>query len=194
MALVLVTGPTIEPVSLEEAKLHIRQDGTADDDLIRVFIKAARESVEQITRRALITQTWDLFMDEWPAGERIKLLLPPLQSVSYVKYTDEDGTINTFDSGSYIADIKNQPGGVVLADGESWPSDALYPVNAINVRFVAGFGDGSADVPGPIRAAMRLLIGHYYENREAVFMGRTAPVQLPMGVDALLWPYRVLEF
>lgn len=194
MALVIATGPTIEPVSLEEAKLQIRQDGTADDDLIRVLIKTAREAVEQITRRALITQIWDYYADEFPEGNRIKLLMPPLQSVSYVKYTDEDGDVATFSSGSYIVDTYNQPGGVVLKDGESWPGTSLYAVNGVNVRFVCGYGDGSADVPDPIRAAMRLLIGHYYENREAVFMGRTAPVQLPMGVDVLLWPYRVVEF
>ena len=86
MALSLYAGPTTEPVSVEEARLHVRQDGTSDDDVIRALITASRENVEQITRRALITQTWDYYLDAFPGGDRIEMPLPPLASVTHIKY------------------------------------------------------------------------------------------------------------
>lgn len=189
MALVLVTGPAIEPIALAEAKLHLRVDDTADDNLITALITVARERVEHITRRALITQTWDLKLEDWPSGDELRIPLPPLQSVTSVKYLDQDGAESTMDSADYIVDTASEPGRIVLAWDATWPSSTtLYPANPITVRFVAGYGDAGSDVPQAIRQAMLLMIGEWYENRENA--GEARLQQISLSAEALLWPYR----
>lgn len=187
--LILTTAPAVEPVSLEEAKLHLRLDITADDTLVYSLIQAAREKCEEYTWRALITQTWDLFLDGFPSNA-IKLPNPPLQSVTGVYYTPDGGAEQTVTSTDYIVDTRGEPGRIILATGKSWPGNSLTPTNGVRVRFVCGYGAAGANVPQKLRQGMLLLIGHLYENREAVFMGRTAPVMLPFGVQ-MLWQREV---
>lgn len=196
MAVVLVTAPALEPVSRTEAKLHCRIDADMvdDDTLVDALVKAAREWVEQRTRRALITQTWDLWQDDWPVGDEFRLPQPPLQSVTHVKYVDEDAATTTWSSANYLVDTFSEPGRVVMKGSASWPSATLQDVNAVNVRFVAGYGSAGTAVPQPIRQAMLMLIGHWYENREAILATGAMPKEVPLAVDALLWPYRVLRF
>ena len=191
MALKLITAPATEPVSTSEAKSHLRVDTTADDTLIGTLITAARQHVENHLRRALITQTWELVMDAFPAGDVIRLPRPPLVSVTSIKYTDVAGSESTFSSAAYVVDTDSTKGRVVLKSGESWPSDTLAAANGVRVRYVAGYGAASA-VPHPIRQAVLLLIGTLYENRESVLVAQGVTVaQLPFGVEALLMPYRI---
>ena len=193
MALVLVTGPATEPVSKAEAKLHLRVDGTDDDDHIDALIVSARMHVEAILRRALITQTWKLVLDSWPT-EIVKFAKPPLASVVSVTYLDEAGESQTFAAGNYIVDTASEPGRLILAKNASWPSEELYPLGAVRIEYTAGYGDAE-DVPQAYKQAMLLLIGHFYENREAVVAAQGANIQeLPMAVMALLFPTRVLVF
>jgi uncharacterized phiE125 gp8 family phage protein len=193
MALVLVTGPTEEPVSTAEAKAHLRVDGSDDDSYIAALITTARMHVEAILRRALITQTWKLVLDSWP-DEVLKLPKPPLASVSSVTYLDENGESQTFSPDDYIVDTASEPGRLTLAKDASWPSEELYPLGAVNIQYVAGYADADA-VPQAYKQAMLLLIGHFYENREAVVAAQGANVQeLPMAVMSLLMPTRVLTF
>lgn len=195
MGLTLKSEPAVEPLSLEEAKLHLRVDGTDEDSLITFLIGTARHDVETITRRALITQTWELVMDDWPDDDWFPVPMPKLQSILSIKYKDENGVEYTFDPENYAVDTDSVVGRVMLFDDADWPSDELYPVSAIRVEFTAGYGDTGSDVPAPIRQAMKLLIGHYYENREAVINSTGANIQLlPMGVSALLQTYRVWGF
>jgi len=193
MSLTIYTEPTREPLLLEETKLHCRVDTDDDDTLILGLITAAREQAEATTRRALITQTWDLVMDAFPGEDRIELPLPPLQSVTSITYVDSDGNTNTFSSSKYIVDTDSEPGRVVLVTGESWPSDTLRAAAGVTVRFVCGYGDAASDVPRSIRQGMLLAVGHWYENREAT-VGVGNMQVLPMGVEALWWPYRVFSF
>jgi uncharacterized phiE125 gp8 family phage protein len=193
MAFVLITGPTVEPVSTAEAKLHLRVDVADDDALIGALIKAGREFVEQRTRRALITQTWDLWMDAWPEDSEIRLMAP-LQSVSYVHTVDSDGGTATWAASNYLVDTVRQPGRIVRKSAASWPSTTLQEVNGVNVRFVAGYGSAGTAVPQPLRQAVLMAVGHWYENREAIATTGAMPKELPLAVDALTWPYRVLEF
>lgn len=194
MALKLVTGPTTEPVSLTEAKLHLRLDIDDDDTLVTALIQTAREEAEQLTRRALITQTWDLVMDDWPASDGITLPLGQLQSVTGVYYTDDNAVTYTLSSSLYLVDTYSEPGRLRLKSGETWPSDSLAAVNGVRVRFVAGYTSASM-VPAPIRQAMLLRIGDLYENREDTIAGAGQSVQrLPNGMMNLLWPWRILEF
>ncbi len=191
MALKLITAPATEPVTSTEAKSHLRVDTTADDTLIGTLITAARQHVEAHLRRALITQTWELVTDAFPVGDVLRLPLPPLVSVTSIKYTDEDGAESTFSSGLYVVDTDSTKGRVVLKNGEAWPSVTLAAANGVRVRYVAGYGEASA-VPRPIRQAILLLIGTMYENRESVLVAQGVTVaQLTFGVDALLMPYRI---
>lgn len=191
MTLKLITAPATEPVTASEAKSHLRVDTTADDTLIGTLITAARQHVENHLRRALITQTWELVMDAFPAGDVIRLPRPPLVSVTSIKYTDVAGSESTFSSAAYVVDTDSTKGRVVLKSGESWPSDTLAAANGVRVRYVAGYGSAAA-VPNPIRQAILLLIGTLYENRESVLVAQGVTVaQLPFGVEALLMPYRI---
>jgi len=178
-------APTAEPVTLTEAKTHLRVDVTDDDVLITSLIASARQYVEQIARRALVTQTWRLSIQEFPASGVIILPKPPLQSVTSITYTDITGTTSTVDSNTYTVDTDSEPGRVVLKYGESWPSASLANTNPVQVTFVAGYGAPSA-VPEYWKQAILLLVGHWYENREGVAVTGAIPKEMPMAVRSLI--------
>lgn len=191
MALVLSTAPTEEPLTTAEAKLHLRVDHSDEDTLIDGLITAARLHIEQtVLRRALVTQTWDLYVPAFPGSDELALPKPPLQSVSSVKYTPDGDSQATFNSSNYSTNLYAEPGYVKLNDGTSWPGDVLEEVNGVQVTFVAGYG-AAEDVPQPIKQAMLLLIGHLYENREQVVIAQGYnTIELPLGVAWLLQDYR----
>jgi len=171
----LVTPPTEEPVTLTEIKDHLHISSTAEDSILTLYAQMAREAVENECWRALLPQTWTLYLDAWPAGGVIELPRPPLRSVTHIKYTDDAGAVHTFAASNYRVDTASEPGRVVLAPDASWPSDALDSANAIAVTFVAGYADAS-DVPGMAKAAILLQAGEIYANREAVIVGSTPQV------------------
>lgn len=194
MGLVLLTGPAEEPVGVEEAKAHLRVSTSADDALIGSLIAAAREHVEAHCRRALVTQVWDLFLDDWPPGDEIALNYPPLRAVESIQYYRADGTSGTVPALSYVVDTASEPGRVRLVAGASWPSAELRVVNGVQVRFSAGYG-GAGDVPEGVRQAIKLLVGALYENREEVIVAQGVSIGvLPFGVKALLSPFRVMRW
>lgn len=192
MPLVLQTAPASEPVTTAEAKSHLRVTTSDDDTYISTLVTVARNHAETITRRALINQTWDYFLNRFPCDDKIVIPLPRLSSVTSVKYTDKDNVQSTLASNKYVVDTNGEPGQVVLAYGESWPSFTPRPVNAVEIRFVAGYGSSATNVPAGIRQAMLLLVGHWYENRELV--SELNLKEIPETVNALLWPYRVMGF
>ena len=171
----LVTPPTEEPVTLAEIKDHLRVSGTAEDSLLTLYAQMAREAVEEETWRALMPQTWTLYLAGWPADGIIELPRPPLDSVTSIKYTDEDGVEATLAASNYRVDTAREPGRVVLAPNGEWPSDVLDSVNGVAVTFVAGYADASA-VPPMAKAAILLQIGEIYANREAVITGTIVAV------------------
>lgn len=189
-ALVQTVAPSVEPVSLAEAKLHLRYEGTDDNDLITALIKAARRHAESFTRRQLITATWQLIMDGFPSGSLIEVPRPPLQSVTSITYTDADGDTQPVSADDYDVDTKNQPGRIEPSYGNSWPS-TRDEMNTVTVTYKAGYGDAATDVPEDIVAAVKLLVANWYEHREPVVVG-TIAAELPLSVKNLLWPYRVL--
>lgn len=162
MNLRLITAPSAEPVSLETAKLHLRVDYSTDDTLIASYIKTARELGEGLARRSFVTETWELVQDDFPADGILKLPRPPLQSVSSVKYLDENAVEYTWTD--YVVDARSEPGVISF---NSTPSVTLYDSGAVAVRFVAGYGNAS-DVPSSIVQAILLTVGFWYENREAI--------------------------
>ena len=193
MAIQVVTEPVKEPISIEDLKndLKVDSDLTADDALIRALGLAARKVAEQVQHRALITQTLELTLDDWPSKGYFELPRPPLQSVTSIKYYDEDDNESTVNSSTYLVDTDSEPGRVVLNADESWPSTTLRPANGVQVTYVAGYGDNQGDVPEPTQQAIRLLVGHWYENREAISSTGAVPKEVPLGVQALLWLERV---
>jgi uncharacterized phiE125 gp8 family phage protein len=195
----LKTAPTIEPISSTEAKLHLKIDSdTTDDNLIAALITAARESAENYTGRAFINQTWEATFDEFPdEGDAddlyIELRPSPLSSITSITYKDINNATQTASSSTlYEADTYSIPGRACLKYGQYWPI-ALEIQNSIVVTFVAGYGAAATAIPGPIKAAILLILGHLYAHRESVNIGNIV-TEVPQGAAFLLEPYRVIQF
>lgn len=164
---------------------------TTEDTILTALITAARERAEAITRRALITQTWDAWLDKFPSANFFKLPFGKLQSVTSLAYKDDDGTETTMTvTTDYLVDSDSDPGRIVLPYGESWPSFTAYPYNPIKCRFVCGYGATSASVPAAIRTAIKMLVEDMYENRSA---RDTLTLNENRTVMALLQPYRLWD-
>lgn len=172
MTAIVITPPTFEPVTLAEAKLQCRVDGTDEDALIAGYITAAREWCEKYDWRVYCTQTLQEWLDTWPDTRFIRLPNPPLQSVTKIEYyTEADNAAHEFAAADqwYITTAA-QPGKVQLRADVSWPSDTLREAEAICVTYVAGWAS-AADVPQRIKQAIALIVGYWYENREDGLVG-----------------------
>ncbi|HUS81711.1 MAG TPA: hypothetical protein VM013_00450 [Dehalococcoidia bacterium] len=160
---------------------------TTTDPQLNALIKVARQQAETFTRRALITQTWDLLLDCFPT-ELIRLPLPPLVSVESIYYINQAGTSTLWDDSLYSVDIPAgdhaERGSITLAYAESWPTTRGI-ANAVTVEFTAGYGAAAA-VPQGIKQALLLMIGQWYDNP-------AAQDDMPAAAKALLWGYRALE-
>lgn len=202
MSLTLVAAPAAEPVSLAEAKAHCRVTSPDEDGLIGGYLMAARVHAEGYTRRAFVTQSWDLALDGcWPrqvsAGSgrscyRIELPKAPVQSVTSIKYTDMAGALQTLAADQYrVARINQERAEAYVepAYGIAWPG-VRQQSETIVVRFVCGYEPELNPFPDPLRQAILLLVGHWYENREAVNVGNIVN-EMPLAVEALLFPYRL---
>lgn len=188
MTTVLLSGPAVEPIALAEAKAHLRVDTSSEDSLIQSLIMASRLHIEAALDLALITQTWRHQRDVWPPSRVLILPLRPIQSVTAVTLHDDDETSRSLDTGAFVLDGFANPARLVWRGHGAVPAAGMV-ANGIEIDFVAGHGDGAADVPQPIRQALLLLVAHWYENREPVEIGATA-TSIPAGVSELLMPYR----
>ena len=191
MGISLVTAPVEYPVSLSEAKRHLRVDTSDEDELIDTLISAATETAQHFLRRQLVSATWKYTLDDWPE-ETINPPYPPLNSVTQIQYVDTDGNTQTLSNALYTVYTNVEPGAIERAWNCDWPSTRTVR-DAVQVTYVAGYGLASA-VPAPFRGAIKLLVGHLYEHREAVL--ELAPgariAELPHAYKSLLWPYRIL--
>lgn len=191
MTLKLITAPATEPVTLAEAKLHLRIEGsiTDEDDLVTALIKAAREDAEHQLGRALVAQTWERVLDCFPAAE-IELGWPPVIAISSVTYIDAAGDSQTLASTGYSLDTDTAPGWLLPAYGTVWPA-TLDTAGAVRVRFTAGFGSTASDVPSTIKAWMLVRVGTLYQHRSQVAAGVNLTAMPGAFVDRLLDRYRV---
>lgn len=187
MSAILLTASAVEPVSLAEAKAFLRVEHTDDDDVIEALVSASRVHIETQTRRALITQAWRLSLDAWPEEGRVPVVPGPLQGLAAARVFDFNGTPHAVDVQDFVPDV-----------GASALAFALWAVPApgriaagIELDVTVGYGDAAADVPEPLRQAVRLLTAHWYENRGLAALG-TVTV-LPSTVAALIAPYRMLS-
>jgi uncharacterized phiE125 gp8 family phage protein len=189
MALTLKTPPSEEPITVAEAKASpsLRVVAAIDDVDIGTLITTARKLAETYSLHALVTQTWELVLDGFPTGG-IVVPMPPLQSVESIKYIDTDGVEQTLDALLYSVDVDSIPGLIVPAYDETWPT-TRDEVNAVRVRFVAGFGDAS-DVPEDIKSWIKIMVGTMYDNPQAVIVGQTVETIPRNFIDGLLDDYR----
>lgn len=179
------TAPTSEPVTLTEAKAHLRVDIDTDDDLIASYIKEAREEFENQADRTLFTTTYRLVLDAWPSSRIITLPRPPLVSVTSIVYTDDEDSATTLPSSGYIVDTDAWPGRIVLRSTTSWPSVTLRETGAIVITYVAGYAS-TDDIPERFKSAIRLYVGHRYENREIVSMTGAVPKEIQFTWNSIV--------
>ncbi len=191
-----------EPVSSAEFVAHARIDSdvaTLYADDITLKLLAARIHVENaLGGRALITSKWRWSFETWPTGDYLEFPLGNLQSISSWTYTDYSDVSHTFESANYSlvrlysdGNGDSKRGRAYLKYDKSWPSDVLAYGEPLQIEFICGWLT-AANVPAPIKAAVELLAGHWWRNREAVVVGNTAAVvsaPLAMAVEALLAPY-----
>jgi uncharacterized phiE125 gp8 family phage protein len=191
LAPVCVTPPAELPVSLDEAKAHLRIDFGDDDPYVMGLISAATAHLDGwsgILGRALVTQTWRQSLPAFPGCGVIRLPLAPVQAVTEVTYRDGDGSEQVLDAGVYSSVLVDALGPYVRrCSGCSWPATAPMD-DAVAVTFTAGYG-GPGEVPQAIRHAILLLMGHWYANREPVNIGNITS-NLDFAVTALLAPFR----
>lgn len=184
MAYSVVTANTFEPVSIEEAKTHVRVLNADFDTELTDMIKRARAIAEQYTGLSIPAQTLDLYFDNIPENDIILLRRAPVSSVTTVKYYDNDNAQQTVDSGDYYTDLVSTPARIEF---ETRP-DYLDRINTIEIRVVCGYANAAA-VPPPIRQAILMLVGSFFENR-----GDEGHRIIPDTVWKLLNPYRVKLF
>jgi uncharacterized phiE125 gp8 family phage protein len=192
MALKLHTAPTTYPVTLAEAKLHCKIDIDEDDALVTAIIVAATEMAETKTGRAIMPQTWELTLDAFP--EAFELTRTPVQSITSVKYFDENGALQVLSNTLYAVDTADDFGYayVVPAYNGEWPA-TLGQINAVVVRYVAGYANAAA-VPEGIKQWIKLAIAAMYDNRESeTYSGSGKISTVQMGfVDRLLDRHKVV--
>ena len=200
--LVLFSPPADEPLTIVDI---VNGLGLAvDDPKIPDLIRTARQSLEGEEGwlgRALITQTWDLYLDAFPC--EIVLPFPPLQAVTEIAVADSDGVEAILPRTSYRV-LKGAIGRIVAT--RSWPWVGARE-QGVRVRFVCGYGDGGEDVPAPIRSALVLMVGRLMSVNRADMAIRTRAVEgvgsttwmnpsdvrdgITATEDALLMPYRI---
>jgi uncharacterized phiE125 gp8 family phage protein len=179
----LSVAATVEPVLLADAKQHLRVKHTDEDSLIERQIRLAREYVESVSHRQLINATWILYLDSFPAI--IYPPLPPLSSVTTLKYYNTDNTLTTLtENTDFTVDTKNEPARIEPEYGTSWPS-TRDRFNAVQLTYVAGYGTAGTDCPEWAIQAIMLLVANWYETREPIIVGMVGS-QVAMSVNALL--------
>jgi uncharacterized phiE125 gp8 family phage protein len=206
LSLQLVTAPTQEPVTLVEAKAHLRVDFADDDALITSLIAAARQAAETLTGRQLTTARWKQVLDCFPGGaltgfgvdrpfslpgHAILIAKAPLQSVVSIEYLDMGAVQQTLAAPMYTVDAACEPARITPVFGQIWPV-SLPQIGSVSVTFDAGYG-GPSLVPDGIKAWIKIRVGSLYAHREEVAVtGRGQGITPLPFIDGLLDPFRVI--
>ncbi|SEQ33226.1 phage conserved hypothetical protein, phiE125 gp8 family [Faunimonas pinastri] len=187
---VAVIAPPEEVVTLDEAKRHLRVESGDDDLSIAAYLAAAAGSIDGPAGwlgRAIGKQVLELRLDTFPyhCSTGIELPYPPIISVDEIRYRDRSGTEQVMDAADRRLIGTDSPR-LVHDFWQSWP-EAHHGPETVRIRYTAGY----EDVPAPIKQAILLMLGHWYMNREAVAVGNSVITEMPLGVQALLAPFRV---
>ena len=183
LRLQLRTAPSVEPLTVSDAKSYLRVTSSSEDTLITSLIVVAREACENYTRRALITQEWSMWLDMWPQNDGLDwwdgvrvgayvqsyesgILLPknPIQSVDAINYFDDDDTSSVWATTNYFVDIYSNPARVKLKESGTPPTN-LRPTNGLEIQFTSGYGTASTDVPNTLIEGIKMMVAYLYENR-----------------------------
>jgi len=177
-----ITGS--EPITTAEAKDWCYVTGSNWDNLIDTLITTVREHIENETWRAIIEAEYEYRLDEFPEDE-IEIPKPPIKSINTIEYVDTDGATQQITD--YDADTSAEYGRIQRADGKTWPeTDDVY--NAVTITFTAGYDT----VPEPLTIAMRLMIKHFFDNRESVVVGQAGTIdtkEVPQTAELLMNRY-----
>lgn len=201
-----LTQPAVEPVSIGQAKAHMRVDFDDDDDLIAGYITAARQYCERAMQRSIFNRSMLLTLDYFPLVSEcvnganqyayvssyirsLSILAPKpgLVSVESITYLDGQNNSMTLSPSAYVLDTVSEPGRIMPAPGTYWPYQNQYLPGQVQVTYTSGtYGDGvEVDTcPATIKQAILLLVGHWYQNREAV--AEKSLTNLPLAVESLL--------
>lgn len=181
-----VTPPAVEPVTLAQAKAHMRITDADSDSFIIPLIREAREILEQISGLALITQGWLLTIDNWPGGlggpwwsgtrvgsinelygglATIELPCYPLQTVDSVTTYDQANLATVVNiANTFYVDTQSRRGRLALKSGAVWPT-ALRQISGVQIAYTAGYGDTHVAVPEPLKRAIRVMVMYLFEHR-----------------------------
>lgn len=185
MTLFRTVDPSVEPVTLAEAKAQLRIAHDSEDDFLSGLLRAARGEIEQATGRALIDQSWRLALDAWPASATVLLRRAPVREVLSVTVYGAEGEAEVLDPGGYELDAVSCPARLHFARRPA-PGKAM---NGIEIDFAAGYGEAGTDVPDLLKRAIMVLVAHWYEFRTA-FGPDSQPVSFPEGYERLIAAYR----
>lgn len=184
-----LTQPATEPVLLADVKAQLNIRDTVQDAIVTRRIKEAREWCEEFLQRALLSSSWKEMLDSFV--DEIELTYPPIISVTSVKYYDTNGVQQTLSGSAYSLDNFSEPGIIRRTYGTDWPETRDIP-NAVEVIYSAGYAD-AASIPYPIIEAIMLLVGHWMNNQGSVETGAVI-TRVPLAVEQLLQPYRILRY
>lgn len=194
---VLIEPPGVLPVTLDEARRHLRVDSTDEDFLIKDQIAAATDFVERDLQRALITQTWAQSFSGFVSPMRLALLpiatagSPPGVPLVDISYFDGDGESQAFDADGYSIITDTIGAKIVSLYPASWPS-VYSRSDAVTVTYTVGYGDTGRSVPAMIRHAILLIVGEIFDATRANAVAGTIANPVTTTIDRLLWPYRRL--
>ena len=183
----VITPASTYPVSLTEAKSHLKVDTTADDTYITSIIKAATQLSEEYTNRFFIDTVIDQTCSDF--AQLQTLFKSKVSAVAHVKYYDSDNSLQTLSATVYDTQLNYEPSQIQLAENQSFPTITKRN-DAVVARYTVGYGSAASDVPEIIKQAILLTIGNFYQNRNSVVIGRIA-TELPMNVKWLLDTYKV---
>lgn len=223
MALKLKTAPSAQAISLADVKTYLRIDDNDEDSLLTRLISAAVSNVEEYMGRALVQQTWTLWLDHFPTKERrnaptegvyhlpvgffdlarrtIELPRPPLSSVNFLKTYDTANTATTFDASRFYVDSASEPGRIALNSGETWPAGPFREINSVEIEFVSGYGIADTDIPAILREALTETVKYYYSLKTRQFetgesrllLEINSKADLPENVRQMINPFRVYQ-
>jgi uncharacterized phiE125 gp8 family phage protein len=183
MPSIQTSPPATEPVSLAEAKAHLRVTHGDEDAYISTLIKTARATVEAQTGLGLISQGWSVFLDDWPENGVIELLLGPVLEIIDIKVHGDDDSFAIIDPAHYYEDKISRPARIILRGSRNWAAPGRV-ANGIEILLTIGF----TSVPEPLREAVLQLVGHWHETR-----GDDAAGDRPLGLGQLIQPYREMR-
>jgi uncharacterized phiE125 gp8 family phage protein len=183
MGLKRTTPPSAEPVSLDQARTHLRVTDEIDDDTLVRLIKSSREECELRVRRTLMASTWTLTLDSF--AELREIRMPPVTAVQSISYIDASGETQVLNPDTYTVKLlEDEP--ALVKPLQSWPV-TKQGFDVVQVVYTAGYATADV-VPGPLVDWILLAIGDRDAYRER---SQSVPPLPTDFADRLLDGYKV---